>query len=140
MKVLLNANGSVSNLYLYVTTAGVGLIVNQCLVGLYSSAGVLLQTSADQSVAWGSGGLKTMAIGAQAVSGDFVYIAYVQNFATSAARFHTGNNGVTVVNGILSAANSRFATDGTNTGLTTTLPATLGTLVASSQSPWCAAS
>jgi len=139
MKVPLAANATVSNLFLYVTTAGVGLTANQCLAGIYSSAGVLLQTTGDQSGVWNSGGLKTMPITAQALTGDFFYFAYMQNFGTSAARFHSGLNGLTVVNANLSAANARFATDSTNTGRTTSLPANLGTLALSSQSPWCAA-
>ena len=138
-KVPLAANATVSTLFLYVTAAGVGLTANQCLAGIYSSAGVLLQTTADQSGVWNSGGLKQMAITAQALTGEYFYFATMQNFATSGARFHAGNNGLTVVNANLAAAASRFATDSTNTGRTTSLPANLGTLVASSQSPWCAA-
>ena len=140
-KLMVPVACSVTSIWLGVITAGVGLTASQCLAGLYSSAGVLLQTSStDAATAWGTTGNKQMVITSAPLTAGFCYVGVMQNFATSGARFHAGSNGVAAVNFNLSAANSRFATDATNTGRTTSLPGTLGTLAASNNALWAALS
>lgn len=134
------ALAGVTSIWLHVITAGVGLTANQCLCGLFDTSKNLLATSADQSGSWNSGGTKQITIASSAVPVAAAYVALFQNFATSGARFHAGSNGIAVVNFGLSAANSRFATDSTNTGRTTTMPGTLGTLAASNNALWAAIS
>lgn len=139
-KLMVPAACTVTSIWLHVVTAGVGLTSGQCFAALYSGAGALLQTSADQATAWGTTGTKQMTISSQALTAGTCYVAQFQNFATSGARFHAGSNGVAAINFNLSAANSRFATDSTNTDRTTSMPATLGTLAASSNALWTALS
>jgi hypothetical protein len=140
VKLMVPVACTVTSIWLHVVTAGVGLTSGQCLAGLYSSAGALLQTSTDQSGTWNSTATKQMTISSQALPAGFCYVAQMQNFATSGARFHAGSNGIAAINFNLSAPNSRFATDSTNTGRTTSLPATLGTLAASNNALWAALS
>ena len=136
VRLIVPVAAAVTSIWMHVVTAGVGLTSGQCFAALYSSAGALLQTSVDQATAWGSTGLKQMTITSQPLTAGFCYVAQFQNFATSAARFHAGSNGVAAINFGLAAANSRFASDSTNTGRTTTMPATLGTLAAASNATW----
>lgn len=140
VKLMVPVACTVTSIWLHVVTAGVGLTSGQCLAGLYSGAGALLQTTADQSGAWNSANSKQMTISSQALPAGSCYVATMQNFATSGARFHAGSNGIQAINFNLSAPNSRFATDSTNLLRTTTLPTTLGTLVASNNALWAALS
>jgi hypothetical protein len=140
VKLMVPAACAPTSIWMNVATAGVGLTSGQCFAALFSSAGALLQVTADQSGAWNSTGNKQMTISSQALPAGVCYVGQFQNFATSGARFHAGSNGIVAVNFNLSAANSRFATDSTNTGRTTSMPATLGTLAASNNALWAALS
>lgn len=60
MAVPLRAGDLISNGHLIVIGAGSGLTLSK--MGLYSTAGVRLALSADQGVAWQSGGMKTAAM------------------------------------------------------------------------------
>ncbi len=140
VKLMVPVACTVTSIWLHVVTAGVGLTSGQCFAALYSGAGALLQTSVDQATAWGTTGTKQMTISSQPLTAGTCYVAQFQNFATSGARFHAGSNGIAAINFNLSAPNSRFATDSTNTGRTTSMPATLGTLAASSNALWTALS
>lgn len=133
------ALAGVTSIWMHAITAGSVLTSGQCFAALFSGAGALLQVTADQSGVWNSGGLKQMAITSQAVAAGTCYVGWFFN-GTTGPRWHGGGNGVGAVNFGLSAANSRFATDSTNTGRTTTMPATLGTLAASSNALWAAIS
>ena len=126
----------VSNLVYQVTTAGATLTSGQCFAGLYQN-GVLIGTSADQSGVWNSTGVKTTALVAPVTPLEgAVYAAFVFNGTTGP----TLSSGATVagVNAGIAATASRFGT--ANTGVTTALPATLGTVSALSASPFVAVS
>jgi hypothetical protein len=140
VKLMVPAACTVTSIWMNVVTAGVGLTSGQCFAALFSSAGALLQATADQSGAWNSTGNKQMTISSQALPAGVCYVGQFQNFATSGARFHAGSNGIVAVNFNLTAANSRFATDSTNTGRTTTMPNPFGTLAASNNALWAALS
>lgn len=91
VKVPLRAAGTVSNIYVTVTTAGSGLTAGQNLVGLYTSAGTKLVESADQSTPFGSIGLKTIPISPQSLSAGFYWVAIMSN-GTTPANFMRGNS------------------------------------------------
>jgi len=127
-KIVLRAPQTISNLHVEVSTAGATLTASQCLIGLYSAAKALLATAPDQSAAWTSLGVKTAAITPQVVPIGSCYVVLFGN-GTTMPFFRAGNAVAGgAQNGILSAANSRFAT--ADTGRTTTLPATLGAFTA----------
>jgi Polysaccharide deacetylase len=117
---------TVTNVLLYVSTAGSGLTSGQNLAGLYNSSGTLLSGTADQTSAWASTGLKTIALtSSQAVAAGDYYIGFFANGTTPPLFARAAASG-SVVNVGLSVANSRFATG--VTGNTTTMPASMGTL------------
>ena len=129
VKIPLRAPKTISNLHVEVATAGATLTASQCLIGLFSSAKALLATAPDQSTAWASTGMKTAAITPQAVPAGFCYLVLFSN-GTTQPFFRAGNAvAAGAQNGILSAANARFAT--ADTGRTTSFPATLGAFTAS---------
>jgi hypothetical protein len=130
----------ITNVVYSVTTAGGTLTASQCFVGVYQN-GVLLGSSADQSTPWASTGLKTTALAApvNTLEGG-LYVAFVFNGTTGptlAASVPTSatNN---PINANLAVTASRFGT--ANTGVTTALPTTLGTVAALTAAPWVAVS
>lgn len=61
-KVVIRRPTTVTNIVAMVTGAGATLTSGQNLAGIYSSTGTLLKATADQSTAWTTTGLKTMAL------------------------------------------------------------------------------
>lgn len=128
---------TITNIVLGIDTAGSGLVSGQNFAGLYQN-GTLLATTADQSTAWASAGLKVMALTSQqSVSDSYgsVYAAFFVN-ATTAPLFLQAAIGQQKWADIASQY-LRYCRDATNTGRTTSLPATLGTLT--STTPYWAA-
>jgi hypothetical protein len=110
---------TITNLIMYVQTAGVTLTSGQNLAGLFDSGGNLLSATASQHTAWQTTGLKTMALGTpQSVAAGLYYIGFFVNGSTvpqfaydaSANPSNGGNSGIVV---------PRFAVDGVHSGLTT---------------------
>ncbi|MFF7949136.1 polysaccharide deacetylase family protein [Streptomyces griseorubiginosus] len=129
---------TITNIVLFVQTAGATLTSGQNFAGLYTSGGTLLSATADQSTAWTSTGTKTMALSAaQAVAAGDYYIGFYAN-GTTAPAFSRAAGAFSIINTGLSNAASRWATGAT--GLTTALPASAGTLASSSNSWWAALS
>lgn len=128
-----------TTIWLHVVTAGGTLTSGQCFCALFDGSKNLLATSTDQSGVWNSTGLKQATFASQAVNTTACYVGWFYN-GTTGPRFHAGGNGIAAVNFGLSNANSRFATDSTNTGRTTTMPSALGTLAASNNALWAAVS
>ena len=131
---------TVRNILAAITNAGSGLRAGQCFAGLWSaSGGARVGVTADQSTGWATTGVKTMALTSTAnlAAGDY-YIGLYAN-GTTLPNFARGNNqiGGAFANAGMSG-NFRVAT--ANTGLTTTPPATLGALTASSTAWWLALS
>ena len=138
MKLWTPAQISVTNIVMHVNTAGATLTSGQNFAGLFDSSKARVGTSADQSTAWASTGLKTMALasGPFNISAGYFYVAVFANGTTRPA-FSRGSN-IAVVNGALSAANARWAS--ADTGRTTSFPATLGAFTAASNAYWCGVS
>lgn len=132
---------TVTNVILGVATAGGTLTANQCLAGLFQN-GNLIGSSADQSTNWTSVGVQIMAL----TGGPFVldageaYVGWYYQ-GTTAPKFAcgpTGNWASGVINiGITSTA-ARFGI--ANTGLTTALPGSIGTISTSTAAFWAALS
>lgn len=115
---------TVTNVVYSITTAGATLTANQCFAGLYNSSGTLLSATADQSGA-GSQALHTVALTTQQtnLAAGLYWVGMVWNGTTPpgigrSVNFQTSGQ----ENGGLSAANSRWATNGTSQ---TSLPASI---------------
>lgn len=131
---------SITNLHVQVITAGATLTASQNLAALYDGSKALVGTTADQSTAWTSVGTKTMALtgGPYAIpANSFYYVAYFANGTTRPSFGRLGSN-LGGMNGLLSSANSRFASS--STGRTTSMPATLGAFTATNLAYWVAVS
>lgn len=122
---------AITNILMHLTTGGVTLTAGQCFAAVYNDAGTtLVGVTADQSTAWASGGLKTMAIvgGPVAVSPYTWYRVVFWFNGTTGPSVTRGSN---VNNQLLNLgipSNFRFASS--NAGTTTTPPASLGALTA----------
>lgn len=137
VKLKVKAPVTVKNLLIQVTTGGGKLTVGQCFAALFSEAGALLSTTADQAANWQTTGLKTMALSvAQEVPAGHVYVAFFYNGETAPA-FARGA-ATAVVNAGVSGTNSRFGT--ANAGRTTEMPAKLESMAAESVGWWAALS
>jgi hypothetical protein len=125
---------SITNIIADCVAAGTSLTSGQCFVALYQD-GSLIGQSADQSTAWASTGIKTMALagGPFAVSAGYVYAAFWFNGTTGPAFYRS--SGLTEMHNVgLTAANSRFASS--DSSVTTTAPASLGTKTAINIAVW----
>lgn len=131
IRVKVHSGVTLSTITLSFTTGGSGL--TNCYAGIYSSAGALLGVSAERSANWASSGLKTATFTPVVVSDDYVWVALLNNGTTGPAYSRGANNGA--VNAGLTTP--RFAS--ADTGVTT-LPATLGTITATTTAYWVAVS
>lgn len=131
---------SVSNIHMYVSAVGVGLVAGQNFVGLYDKNKNLLGATADQSAVWTSAYLKTMAIagGPITVSAGTFYVAFFTNGTTRPSFLRAAATNVHTANGRLTGDSSNFAT--ANIGRTTSLPAVLGAFTAVHLTYWAAVS
>jgi hypothetical protein len=137
-KVHLPVAATVSNVVLFVQTAGTGLTAGGCFAGLYTSGGSLIATTADQSAAWASAGTKIMALTAsQALAAGDYYVAFYAT-GTTAPAFARASAAFSIINTNLGNPQSRWATGAL--GLTTALPASAGTIQSTSNSWWAALS
>lgn len=132
-----------TNVHLYVETAGGTLTTGQCFAGLYTAAGAKVGVTGDLSS--GTASFATQyahqfpltAPVTGCAAGDY-YVVGVFNGTTGPKLAHATKLAATLPNVGLSAPNFRAAT--ADTGLTTTLPATLGTQTASIYAWWAAIS
>ena len=137
VRIKLNAATTITNLYLFCTTAGVTLTAGQCLAGIYQN-GTLLGTTVDQSTAWTTAGVKTMALTTPVVvSGTDLIIGFFYNGVT-APTFSRSAGTTALINANIAATASRFAT--ADAARTTSLATTLATLAGTSLSYWAAIS
>lgn len=122
---------TITNVEFHLSAAGSSLTSGQNFAALFSGAKALLSTTADQTTAWGSTGRKTMALSApQAVAAGFVYVGFFSNGSTLPTPLRS--SGQSMINGGLAAADSFWAT--ADTGRTTSMPSTIGTMTALSVS------
>jgi hypothetical protein len=139
LRINLKQAQAISKILLYVNTAGTTLTSGQNFAGLYDSTGARLDLTADQTTAWGSAGLKTMALVGGSVTraaGDY-YVIFVSNATTTPAFGRTGTLNATLYNGNGAAATYRFATGSTGQ---TTLPSSItpSANTAGGTAYWCA--
>lgn len=112
----------VQNLWVSVSTAGSTLTAGQNLISLYSTSGVKLADSADQSGIWTSSGSRAAAITPQAITaGSYVYVTLL-SVGTTPASFSRLAATPVVANSNTSGATLVYAVNGT--GLSAT-PATI---------------
>ena len=127
---------TITNVAYHITTAGATLTAGQNFVGVYQN-GALLNASVPAATItqWGSTGYTVTPLAAPVnVVNGIITVAFVFNGTTGPT---LGTAGVKGNNG-LAAASSRYGT--ANTGVTTALPSTLGTVSALAQTPWVAVS
>jgi parallel beta-helix repeat protein len=131
---------TVSNILLAISSGGTGLVGGQNFAGLYQG-GVLLGSTADQSVAWATSGVKTMAIsgGPVTVAAGDVYVAFFGNQSSgSLPAFAVASSSSWINGGKLVNTNARFGI--ADTGRTTSLPSALGAISAVNVAYWAALS
>jgi hypothetical protein len=134
---------SVTNVVLNVGLAGSGLTSAECLAGLFTAAGAEIGLTADQHTAWATAGVLPMALtgGPYVVPAGDVYVSWVSNGGTPPKFENMSNWQATAANSGLSAAASRWATNGTGTTLPTGSSAfTMSSNVQASPTYWAALS
>lgn len=72
-----------SSLVLPSFTSGTGLVAGQNWAGLYNQAGTRIGLTADQTTAWATTGVKTMAITPVALAAGRYYVAFLTNAAST---------------------------------------------------------
>ena len=131
---------TITNIHFLSTVAGATLTANQCIAGIYNSAGTLLKSTGDLATIFTGTGLLTAPLtSVTAVSQGDLIVAFYYN-GTTAPTLARLNTTVAVPNANTNTAvgQSRFAT--ADAGRTTTLAATLGTLTQVAASYWVAVS
>lgn len=130
---------NITNILLFITVAGSGLTAGQSFAGLYQN-GSLIGATADQSTAWATSGMQTMALsgGPFAVSAGDVYVAFFSNGTTLPTFGRNGSQSGFMANVGLTTPNLRWGT--ADTARTTTFPATMGTQSVTSDTYWAALS
>lgn len=138
-KIKLLAAATITNVGLYVVTAGATLTANQCFASLYSASGVLLAATANQATNWTSTGLKTMALSsAQAVNSGYVYVGFYSVGTTQPAFLRGSSQAAASINVGLATPVMRYSS--ANTGLTTASPSTFSAQTATANAIWAAVS
>lgn len=128
MLIPVRAATTITNVITHVAVAGATLTSGQCFAGLFNSSGTLLSATADQSTAWQSVGLKTMALtSAQSVAAGLYYVGIFGNGTTLPQFYYNGAAKAGVGASTTIGSTPRMVIDTTNTGLTTAFhsPATL---------------
>jgi len=128
---------TITNVVLYVTTAGATLTAGQSFAALYTGAGALLSATADQASAWVSTGPKIMALSAAQTVNPGDYLVACWSNGTTLPSFARAA-GSAVANVGLSGSAVRFGI--ANTGVTTTAPANLSGMGPVSVAWWAALS
>jgi len=114
---------TVTNVVLYVATAGSTLTSGQCFAALYTGDGNLLSDTGNMSTTWNSAGSKTMPLNApQSVTPGNYILGFVSNGTTQPAFARSAGSAIVNV-GLVGGAAARFGT--ANTGVTTAMPAAL---------------
>jgi hypothetical protein len=138
-KLVLPVISTATNIIMSISTAGSSLTSGQNFIGLYSPSGTLLSGTADQTTNWGSSGLKTMALSSQQTNlPPGIYTVAFYGNGSTLPTLRVGTAGSSWPNAGLATVNSRFGI--ANTGLTTALPSTVGTITANEFAWWIALS
>lgn len=117
-KIMVPVDISVTNMVTALGNAGSGLTSGQSFMGLYGSDGTLIGSTADQSTAFASAGVKTAALSSGPFSitggpGVFVWAALVSNGTTPPKPIGNSVGVVGLANMGLTAATYRGAYNGT---------------------------
>jgi hypothetical protein len=113
-RVNVRAPVSVTNVELYIGTAGSVLTGGENFAGLYNSSGTLIGTTADQTANWGTPGYYTTALtgGPYAIPAGFYWIAMLFNGTTGPAPLRQSAIATGFENSGLGVALARYATNG----------------------------
>ena len=140
-KVHLKQPMTITNIVMHVGTAGATLTSGQNFAALYRADRTLIAVTADQSTAWTSTGVKTMALSGGPYSlaaGDY-YVAHWSVGTTPVGLLRSSPNVGALVNVGFTQPNFRQGT--ADSGLTTTAPSTFSSTQSSSASAgWAALS
>jgi hypothetical protein len=101
---------TISTIAVYVGTAGSSLTSSENFAGIYNSSGTLKGSTADQTTAWGTTGLKSMALTSAftSIPAGRYYLAILSNGTTPPA-FRAPAAVPNLANAGLSGANLRYA-------------------------------
>lgn len=139
MRIKLHAPATVTNVHVVCSTAGVGLTSGQNFAALFSGStgATRVGVTADQTTAWGTTGEKIMALasGPFSVSAGDLWVALYANAATTLPQFRTLGAPTFTLN-----VNSYTRWGTSNTGLTTSMPTSLGAISVSGATFWVAIS
>lgn len=134
---------TISNILLYVQTAGSGLTSGRNFVGLYDSAGNRLGVSADQTTAWASTGTPmtiplTSPVTVTGGPDVWVYVAVLATGTTPPLLQALSNNSgaKSLLNAGMATAALYFCSNGTGTSLPSTLTLSSNSASTSSPAPW----
>lgn len=117
----IRATTTISNIVIYIFTAGATLTTGENFVGLYNQSGVLLSGSADQTTTFTGTGAKTIPLTTPQTVGPGLYWAAVLANGTTGPALARANTNITAMMDIGLGANAyRF---GLLAGAGTTLPA-----------------
>jgi hypothetical protein len=139
VRLLANADMVVSSGHIMASTGGT---VTGAYAALYGANDALLQTSANASAQFGTGGMKTFTFASTDIPEGEFYLAYWQTGASPCSVLK-GAGAATIAGGEwnVNTATTELRVATANTGLTTTAPATVGTRTAfGSGSIWVAVS
>ncbi|MGW4270888.1 hypothetical protein ACWEGQ_00625 [Streptomyces seoulensis] len=141
-EIVLRQATTISKVHVVLGSAGSGLTANQCLAGLYTTAGTRVGVTADMSATWTSAGSKAMALtGSYAAAAGRYYVALLVAGTTSPtfACGSTLGNSFTPGNANLSVGGYRFCRFGPSQ---TSLPAsvTLSSFTPDANNLWVAVS
>jgi hypothetical protein len=108
-RIVLPTAITVTNIAIYAVNAGATLTSGQSFIGLYDATGTRQAVSADQSAAWVSSGLKTVAMTTpySAAAGTY-FVALLCNGTTPMGPARTNSSGAIIANAGLTAATFRF--------------------------------
>lgn len=124
IKITACTGGIIKNV---VTTVGSGttpaLTSAQNYAGVYNNSGAQLATTADQTTAWATTGLKIMALTSEITiqAGQDYFVALVSNGSTLPSFVASAGASTTTANANLANASKRFSVNGSGTSLPTTI-------------------
>jgi hypothetical protein len=129
---------TITNIRMYVFTAGTSITAGQSFAAIYEADGDLLRASADQSTAFATTGDKVIPLSSPYVLAAPGYIKVIvwSVFSGTAPAFMRSSGSVAGAANNIGMADPLMRAAVANTGLTTTAPSTLGAQTASASIAW----
>jgi hypothetical protein len=135
-KLKLPKDATITNLLLHLYSAGSGLTSGQCKAALYDSSLALQGVTADQSSAWATAGVKTMALVTPKVAtAGYWFVAYWANGTSRPGVAVPGDNAADAMTNLGLSGNT-LNTATSSTTATTTAPSSLAGTLSSMQPFW----